>query len=221
MAKAISEKKLAANRKNAQKSTGPKTEKGKQVVSQNAVKHGLYARALILNSPSLKDDQSEYNNLIYSLDSELEPEGLFEQFLIRQIANCLWRSRRVINAENSQIERQLNTIDSDVRTQVNLGNYLNKTDKNPTPDELKHIRSFCIGVESIPNGEFATQLRRYERRLDNQLSQYLRILDKLQKRRKSTQDKAKKRARKKTLKTREQTQLSGHPVIDNPLKDIV
>ncbi len=34
---------IEANRKNAQKSTGPKSRQGKDTVSQNAVKHGLCA----------------------------------------------------------------------------------------------------------------------------------------------------------------------------------
>ena len=37
------QKQIKANRQNAQKSTGPKTSDGKAVVSQNAVKHGLFA----------------------------------------------------------------------------------------------------------------------------------------------------------------------------------
>ena len=40
----ISNEKLRANQKNAQHSTGPRTEAGKQRVSQNALKHGLLAR---------------------------------------------------------------------------------------------------------------------------------------------------------------------------------
>ncbi len=39
----VSEKQLAANRRNAQKSTGPRTAEGKTRVSMNAMKHGLSA----------------------------------------------------------------------------------------------------------------------------------------------------------------------------------
>ena len=41
MAKKVSKKQQAANRRNSKKSTGPKTAKGKNVVKFNAVKHGL------------------------------------------------------------------------------------------------------------------------------------------------------------------------------------
>jgi protein subunit release factor B len=37
-----------ANQQNAQKSTGPKTAEGKAVVSQNAVKHGLFAAEAVI-----------------------------------------------------------------------------------------------------------------------------------------------------------------------------
>src|SRR5215469_6039805 len=42
----ISERKLAANRRNAIRSCGPKTEQGKANSSKNAVKHGIYAAKL-------------------------------------------------------------------------------------------------------------------------------------------------------------------------------
>ena len=43
----ISERKLAANRANAQKSTGPRTPRGKTTSSWNALKHGLLSRRLV------------------------------------------------------------------------------------------------------------------------------------------------------------------------------
>jgi hypothetical protein len=45
----LTDKALEARRKNAQKSTGPKTEEGKKKASRNAWKHGLYAQNYVLN----------------------------------------------------------------------------------------------------------------------------------------------------------------------------
>ena len=45
-----SEKQIAANRRNAGKSTGPKTRRGKKASSRNAITHGLYARDTIAPS---------------------------------------------------------------------------------------------------------------------------------------------------------------------------
>lgn len=59
----ISEQKLRANRANAKRSTGPKTEAGKAVSRRNALKHGILSRSLDLPStipsfdlPSVKLD---------------------------------------------------------------------------------------------------------------------------------------------------------------------
>ena len=49
MNKPISDAQMAANRANAQKSTGPRTEEGKAISSQNALKHGVYSRSDILD----------------------------------------------------------------------------------------------------------------------------------------------------------------------------
>ena len=44
----ISQRKIDANRRNARKSTGPRTEEGKDQVKLNALKHGLTARTVVL-----------------------------------------------------------------------------------------------------------------------------------------------------------------------------
>ncbi|MFC1737810.1 hypothetical protein ACFL1G_02025 [Planctomycetota bacterium] len=46
------EAQILANRRNAQKSTGPRTPRGKAIVSQNAITHGLSARQAVISSES-------------------------------------------------------------------------------------------------------------------------------------------------------------------------
>ena len=74
----ISEKQLKANRANAKKSTGPKSRRGKEISSQNAVKHGVYAKAVVIDSPSYKEDQGAYEALVESLHKEFEPETVLQ-----------------------------------------------------------------------------------------------------------------------------------------------
>ena len=48
--KSTSEKKIEANRRNALRSTGPTTDKGKTAASRNAIKHGLLAREVVITA---------------------------------------------------------------------------------------------------------------------------------------------------------------------------
>ena len=80
----------AVNRANAQKSTGPKTEQGKTVSSQNSFKHGLYSRAVIIPG----EDRAAFEALRAELTSEHRPVGLTEELLVNEIAQHYWRMKR-------------------------------------------------------------------------------------------------------------------------------
>ena len=63
-----------ANRRNAQYSTGPKTEEGKSVSSMNALKHGLTAKTTLLPD----EDFQVYSALSGGIREELDPVGWVE-----------------------------------------------------------------------------------------------------------------------------------------------
>ena len=73
------EAQITANRRNCEKSTGPKTAKGKSAVSQNALKHGLTASQAIIN----QEDQAEFELYQQQLLAELDPESPMEFILAR------------------------------------------------------------------------------------------------------------------------------------------
>jgi hypothetical protein len=78
------EKQINANRKNAQKSTGPKTAEGKAAVSQNAVKHGLFAESVIKG-----ENEAEYEAFHDEMFAELAPVGMVELMLAERVIS-LW-----------------------------------------------------------------------------------------------------------------------------------
>jgi hypothetical protein len=80
----ISDSKLAANRANAQLSTGPKTAEGKATASLNAVKTALTGRTVLLPT----DDAAEYERHIRAYQDELNPVGQRESDLVKDCANC-------------------------------------------------------------------------------------------------------------------------------------
>ena len=79
-----------ANRRNAQKSTGPRTPEGKTTVSQNALRHGLCADL------PLTDDESEddAHQLLAALIEENQPIGVNEEILVYQIAEHFFFQQR-------------------------------------------------------------------------------------------------------------------------------
>jgi hypothetical protein len=79
-----------ANRQNAQKSTGPKTDEGKAVVSQNAVKHGLFAAEAVITGENPADYQAYHDQFL----AELAPVGMVESMLAARIISLAWRLQR-------------------------------------------------------------------------------------------------------------------------------
>jgi len=101
--KTMSLKQLEANRRNALKSTGPKTAEGKAQSSLNALKHGVLSKSVVVSGHFYTEDPLDFVTLQIELEQNLRPEGRVEQLLVERIATCAWRLRRVLKAENGEI----------------------------------------------------------------------------------------------------------------------
>jgi hypothetical protein len=86
-------KKAAANRRNAQFSTGPRTKEGKRRSRRNALKHGILASALLITEGEGAEDSAESDELLGGLHRDLEPVGTLEEMLVEKITIC-WFHRR-------------------------------------------------------------------------------------------------------------------------------
>src|SRR5947209_1088511 len=90
-----SERRLAANRANAQLSTGPQTPEGKAKSSLNAVKTGLTGRTVLLPA----EDTAAYEAHIARFQQEFQPVGEREIRLVQNLADTQWRLDRIPNLE--------------------------------------------------------------------------------------------------------------------------
>ena len=90
-----SEKKKEANRRNALKSTGPRTPEGKDAVRRNALKHGLLSQEVLLPG----EDADVLRELNEGLKAELQPVGVLENRLVDQIIAASWKSWRAARVE--------------------------------------------------------------------------------------------------------------------------
>ena len=87
----------AINRENSLKSTGPKTDAGKQRSSLNALRHGLTGQTIVLPS----EDLAAFESFTQGLLDDLKPSGPLETQLAQTIAGLSWRINRASALENN------------------------------------------------------------------------------------------------------------------------
>src|SRR5579871_104866 len=88
---------IAANIANAQHSTGPKTEAGKQRSKLNAFRHGATGQVLILT----EEDRVAFTALSNALLEDLAPQGALETKLAEAIVSDTFRLDRIRSAESA------------------------------------------------------------------------------------------------------------------------
>jgi hypothetical protein len=95
-------KQIEANRRNALKSTGPKSEGGKQSSRCNAVRHGLTAETVI----GALEDAEDYQAFEATILADYEAQSAVERELVLRLASLLWRLRRATMMETGLFDIQ-------------------------------------------------------------------------------------------------------------------
>jgi hypothetical protein len=205
-----SDKQGAANRRNAQKSTGPKTPEGKAAVRLNAMKHGLLSKDVLLPG----EDESALKELGDRLRDELQPEGELENLLVDRITAATWRLSRLgrveagifafeLYGELAERARQEAGKHSRSETEVMIGGHklggeVETTVRTTITDEQKHKEAVerAREMESMRDSKLATlgqtfirdankanafsKLSRYETAMERSLFKALHELQRLQ-----------------------------------------
>ncbi len=147
------ESQIAANRRNAQLSTGPKTPEGKAKIAGNAVRHGLTARKVV----TYREIRAGFRRLLAEMRDAFDPADAVEEQMVERIALCYWRLRRAAIAETAL--------------------YNTYTASNPTVFETEQALPFLRVPDSM------TTLSRYEASLDQSLRRATVMLERRQARR--------------------------------------
>jgi hypothetical protein len=117
---------IKANRKNSQKSTGPRTAGGKAVTSKNAVKYGLFAKEVII----FGEDPADYDALHDAILAELAPKGVMEILLAERVVSLTWRLHRV--------ERLMSEV---------INELIDKRLKDPFPEIADNLAKEMLGEQ--------------------------------------------------------------------------
>ncbi len=102
---AIQPRRLRANRANAQLSTGPRTESGKQRSSLNSLRHGLSSHTAVLPS----EDAQAYQRHCQQFHDEYQPTTPTETQLVQELADTAWRLNRIPLLEADLLTRAADT----------------------------------------------------------------------------------------------------------------
>lgn len=94
--KMATQKQVKANRLNAQYSSGPKTIKGKVTVAQNALKHGIFSKQLVLDDES----KEEFKKVKEEFYEQFKPEGFLEVLFWERALSAIWRLSRIGKIES-------------------------------------------------------------------------------------------------------------------------
>lgn len=95
-------KQIRANRRNAQKCTGPKTEQGKAISSMNALKAGIDVASELMKQES----QADFEKLIDEYYAQFPPANAIERALLNQLIRNEWLSRRYAAVESRAFEER-------------------------------------------------------------------------------------------------------------------
>jgi hypothetical protein len=167
------EKQIAANRRNALLSTGPKTEAGRNRSRMNALRHGLTGQVTTMTD----EDRAAHDQFSKALIKDLAPDGAMETQLAQRIATDSWRLNRV-----SAIEDNL----------FALGQLQNAGQACP---DVPQIDAALISARVFTQESKQLQLLTlYEQRINRSLQKNLAMLQSLQATRKAEREAAMKEA---------------------------
>jgi hypothetical protein len=149
---------------NSAKSTGPVTPEGKALSSQNAIRHGILAESIVLDSESAE----RFSEVLSTLQEELQPATSIESRYVETMALAEWRRLRLICLEKEQI-----VIETRRQEAADLSN-LSDSNNEGTATEVSSIRYTALAFRALSDESRAQELlNRYEARYDRQYQRAL------------------------------------------------
>ena len=134
-----SEAQIAANRRNAEKSTGPKTAEGKEKSRRNALRHGLFAQAVVL----APEDEAAYQQLCHKFFDEYKPATATEATLVQLLADTSWRLNRIPQLEDVVLADPTQSSQDAIDQIAKLGLYFSRLSRQflNTVKQLREIQA--------------------------------------------------------------------------------
>ena len=172
-----SDRKVAANRANARRSTGPRSQLGKARSSLNAIRHGILARAAFNVTLEGETKRAEFDELVRGLAQEFQPRTLSDQIMVQQVAGCYWRLAKVLTFENESAWRNCYGSSMPLEEMKSFDKVSDSQFINLIKSQDEVFPQAGLGEPTIPCGASARTIMRYEGSLNSTLFRCLRILE--------------------------------------------
>jgi hypothetical protein len=102
----MTEKKLAANRRNQKLCHGPVTAAGRERIRAAHLRHGFYAKAEEVALHSLGEEPARFQELLEGLWEEFSPAGSLQEGLVIRLARAVWLMNRADRMQEGYALRQ-------------------------------------------------------------------------------------------------------------------
>lgn len=135
------DKQVAANRANASKSTGPKSESGKKIACRNSLKHGLLAKEIVIDTGDGAENQDDFNRLLTDLHRHFNPQGTLEEMLVEKIVVAYWRLRRAHRYEVGLLRKDMDNAIVDFFEPDSFGLEPKNKSENEIEEEISQMQS--------------------------------------------------------------------------------
>ena len=187
----------AVNKANAQHSTGPRTEAGKQRSSLNAWRHGLTGQTIVLPT----EDHSAYQRHSQAFLDEYQPKGATETQLVQSLLDSSWQLNRAAAVESNLFSLGITEMEDRIRA------------NHP---EAETALAMALAYREH-NRAFAN-ISTYRQRLTRQFERTLTLLRKIQAERRKNEERQLDNAAK-ILKMHNDQNLPYQPAPYNPADD--
>ena len=151
--------KIESNRRNARRSTGPRTRDGKAASARNSLRHGLLSKQIIFPD----DDIQAFTSFRQNMLADLAPDGALEENLAQRIIVNAWRHDQAVQMVTAVIAHRTTEAEAELTESRRPGD----------PLALGLIRD-AGGADAL------SKLGRYERALERSVDRTRHELERLQ-----------------------------------------
>jgi hypothetical protein len=156
--------------------TGPRSSRGKQKSSRNAVRHGVFTHSV----PIPGESSNQYRSLLRALREDLTPTGAAEEILVEILAAIFWRQARLFRAEGQEFRRSTEINERfqeavNVSSSAQIEGSRDGSEHGTSNEPLRTSQTLAI----LPTPDILATLMSYERHLRREVDHVLDQIDRI------------------------------------------